>query len=601
MYAGPVEFHLISTQGKGEWVDRPELAEVERLIESGLYDILYAEDLGRMIRGGEAYALCKLAVRHGVRVIAPQDDIDTALPDWEEAVLDRCREHVGHNIRVSKRIKSRLMRKFESNTGSAGRLIAGYTCPPGCKAYAKWERVDTATPIYKECFRLLRATRSYQAVRDYLNDVGFPLGKYSRGPKWTAKMVRRVLGNPVLKGMPQRGKMHTVKNHDGHRVSVLNPAGPTFINCLHLIHVDSAEFDEVNAMMAAKNAHLGRKKVNGRDPLAGRSRKNSRFPGQHAECEYCHHAFTWGGNGLKWSLMCSGSRARKCWNAIAIRGSLAAEKLNEILVKEFYKLDGFDAQFRELVERAAADAGGDLDRRWADWKRRHAQCLTEKNNFLQAIRLHGPQPMYDQQLEDIKGTEAGLARERAELERRAKASPKVPDSLKDLRTRFEEQLAKVAVGSFEYARLMRVLVPEFRIHLVRLIDGGHLLPRATATVVFANIATDFDLIPGAVPLLTKTFTFDLFTPPQRERIRPEVVRLVAEGWNQREIARMLPEPVTQPAVSEAVLLDRLMKDRGLTTPYEIVTEPPPDYTKLRRHLNKDYRFTPLEDGGQLSP
>ena len=52
--------------------------------------------------------------------------------------------------------------------------------------------------------------------------------------------------------------------------------------------------------------------------------------------------------------------------------------------------------------------------------------------------------------------------------------------------------------------------------------------------------------------------------------------------------------MTQPAVSKALALDRLMREQGLDTPYEIVTEPPADYPKLRRHLNPKYRFEPVD-------
>jgi hypothetical protein len=47
-------------------------------------------------------------------------------------------------------------------------------------------------------------------------------------------------------------------------------------------------------------------------------------------------------------------------------------------------------------------------------------------------------------------------------------------------------------------------------------------------------------------------------------------------------------------VQNALALDRLMQQMGLMTPYQLVTEPPADYAKLRRHRNAKYRFTPLD-------
>jgi hypothetical protein len=272
MYGGPVEYKVIATKGKGEWIDRPELAEIERLIESRLYDVLYAEDIGRMIRGGEAYALCKLAVKHGVRVIVPHDDIDTADPDWEENALNACSEHTAHNARVSMRIKKKLMNRFLKNIGAVGKLIAGYTAPEGAKSYADWSKVDSATPIYREAFRKLGLTLSYRVVSDYFIDVQFPLGKYCKRKKWTPQLARQVMKNTLLKGFPQRGRMHTVKNPDGHRVSVKNPAGPRYVECQHLAHVDPERFDEVIGLAEAKYANRACKLVNGRNPLEGKKR-----------------------------------------------------------------------------------------------------------------------------------------------------------------------------------------------------------------------------------------------------------------------------------------------------------------------------------------
>ena len=71
MYDGPVDYRTITTKGKGERLDRPELAEIEAMIRSGELDLLVAEDLGRIVRGTETAWLCGIANDHGTRVIAP--------------------------------------------------------------------------------------------------------------------------------------------------------------------------------------------------------------------------------------------------------------------------------------------------------------------------------------------------------------------------------------------------------------------------------------------------------------------------------------------------------------------------------------------------
>ncbi len=64
-YDGASEFRTIATKGKGERLDRPELAEIETMLRSRELDVLVVEDIGRLVRGVEAARLCGIAVDHG--------------------------------------------------------------------------------------------------------------------------------------------------------------------------------------------------------------------------------------------------------------------------------------------------------------------------------------------------------------------------------------------------------------------------------------------------------------------------------------------------------------------------------------------------------
>jgi hypothetical protein len=58
--------------------------------------------------------------------------------------------------------------------------------------------------------------------------------------------------------------------------------------------------------------------------------------------------------------------------------------------------------------------------------------------------------------------------------------------------------------------------------LVRLCDGGGLLPRAYVRLTLDGIVPDARLVPGLDGLLRREATLDLFDAPQRERITPTV-------------------------------------------------------------------------------
>ncbi|HEV3386491.1 MAG TPA: recombinase family protein [Gemmata sp.] len=49
-YSGPVEFIIIQGRGKGEYLERKELADAEAAVESCKFDLVIMEDIGRICR-----------------------------------------------------------------------------------------------------------------------------------------------------------------------------------------------------------------------------------------------------------------------------------------------------------------------------------------------------------------------------------------------------------------------------------------------------------------------------------------------------------------------------------------------------------------------
>lgn len=592
-YDGPVDYRVIATKGKGERLDRPEVAAIEAMLRGGDLDVLVAEDIGRIVRGIDVGRICGVAVDHGTRVLAPNDGIDTADDSWEEDVISACRDHVGHNAHTSKRIKHKKMNRFKKFGGATPCAIFGYVKPPGAATYDDWRKDEAAAEVLAGWLELLRETLNCTAVADWLNRRGVPVGPHSRRRTWDGAMVRRITRNPILKGMPGRGFRHTVKHHEtGKRVSVRNPQGPVFRACPNLAHWDAAEFDDLNARLDEANRGSGRKRVDGVDPLSRVPRKRTRFPGQHAACWYCGRQAVWGGNGMAGNLMCNGARQWRCWDSIGFSGAAASAAVAAAVESELAGLEGFEGQFRELLERAGREGDAGVARERADLDREEAAAAIEEGNVMAALAAYGPRPLIEQKLAGLEAGSRARARRRAALQVRERRAPKLPGSGAELRAALEAKFRGLARESYEFGDLLRRIVPEFHVYLVRLIDGGHLLPRARMRLDLAGLVMDEGQSPEFGRLLTRVRTVDLFEPPQRERIRVAAVGLTSEGLDQRQVAARLE--VTQPAVGAALGLDRRMRERGLETPYEVVTEPPGDYAKLRRQRNPKYRFEPVE-------
>ncbi len=595
LYDGPVEFRVIATKGKGERLDRPELDEIESAYKSGDYDVFVFDDLSRLIRGGEAARLLGIGVDNGTRSICIDDGIDTIDETWEEDALNACSENVAHNQRTSKRIKQKLMNRFKKSGATAKHPIHGYIVPEGAKSYDDWLKDETAAEHIHEGARILRRTLNGEDVADYFRHHQVPVGPCASNNDWNGKMVLRFYRNPILKGLPQRGNMATVKHHgSGKRSPKKNPKGPTYYEAPHLAFFEPAEFDDLLAMLAERNARYQRKKVNGVDPRANISRKRSRFPGQHARCWYCGRTFNWGGNGIVGHLTCSGSSNYLCWNSIHIDGRFVVDRVRAAITEVLYQLEGFDDQFRQILEEVQLRSENNPSAQLKQIEAEVAQVAREKENLLAAIKNYGPREMIVNEIEAIESRERDLARRRYLIEKAVKKPLLLPKSVADLRASLEAQFQPLNVESFEFGALLRQIVPEFHVYLVRLIDGGHPMPRARMKLAFSGIAADIARVPLLDEMLTRVVTVDLFEAPQRERIREASVLLEAAGRQQRQIAAEVPEQPTQTAVFNALALQRKMVSLGLASPYVFLPEPPADYLKFRRPKNRKYRFTPLE-------
>lgn len=593
IYDGLCNFHTICTTGKGERLDRPELAEVEAGICSGAYDLIVMEDVGRMVRGTAAVAIWGMAVDKGIRCIAPHDGCDTYNPTWEVDLISACKDHVSHCEHTSRRIKNKQMNRFRSKGGAIPQTVSGYIKPEGAKFYSELRKDENVSPFFKEGLVILRRTRSWTAVAEYFNRYQVPLGPHCRRTTWDGAMVRRLYHNPILKGRPQRGEKHSVKiNETGRRISVVNPDGPIYRDEPHLAHFDAVELDTVLAEVDAAHAALGRPK----DPTDGRvrnNRKRTRFPGQCATCLYCGRELVWGGNGIQDHLMCNGSRDYQCWASRGVSGTIAAERVLEAIINELAQLEGFNDQFAEIVRQAQAEWEHDRSG-WQDLQAAETKLQQDRDRLKHSILQTGPHEFLHEMLVELESRERELARRREMLDKHMQQRPQIPSTVAELRSQFEEVARDLVSHSFEFGDLLRSMVTEFHVYYVRLIDGQQLFPRAKVTLSLGAIVRDIDRTPSLQEFLTREVTIDLFKTPTREEIREEAVRQVAAGTKPRDIAASLKTYLA--TVQHALKLDRMMRDRGLTSPYELVTEPPPaaGNKKMKRCRNEKYSFKPRE-------
>jgi site-specific DNA recombinase len=598
----PYKLYMIASQGSGERLDRKEYKRAKRLIKKRRYDLVLTEDLARITRRVDVLLFCEDCEDAETRLIAINDHVDTGRDDWRLHSFFATFRHETYNRDTARRIRRSLRNRFAGG-GVFQCTIYGYLKPPGAKSEADVTKDPAAEPVYEEWFRRLEDDATFSEIADWLNDTGVPTGPYCRSKSWTCQMVGRITRNPILKGMRIRNqKMSRRINRTGRRRSVNAPLEERLErDCPHLAFIQPERYDRVLRLVNAKNAKY-RAGKGGSDPRKDRPKKRTRWPGQHLDCGICGRPLRYGAHGQNDHLFCAGAYEYRCWQAISVDGPKAARKLAEAIRQEITTLPGFDPALLSALENELAQSAGSRAARIGELDRAEQTARRQQQNILNALREAGPLASLLEDLKSLEADLAGIAEQRDELAESSCEKLVLP-SMDDIKSHLLPAFDKLALESPQFARYIRRLVPRIVVHPVRLCDGGHIGLRAHFTLHLVNALPFGRRVKSVLESLQRRIVVDLFDPPQREAYRLRVMELKAQlvdgrRMTEREIATALG--ITQPAVQQAVALVRKMSYLDVSDPYVPLTEPPADYTKLRRHKHPRYCFEPLR-GPESAP
>src|SRR5687767_12948204 len=83
----PFELTVLEGRASGELLDRAEFLQLCDEVATRRYDGVIAEDLGRIVRRMHAHLFCEDCVDFDTRVIAINDNVDTARSGWQDASI----------------------------------------------------------------------------------------------------------------------------------------------------------------------------------------------------------------------------------------------------------------------------------------------------------------------------------------------------------------------------------------------------------------------------------------------------------------------------------------------------------------------------------
>lgn len=596
----PVDVTVVAGSGSGECLERAEYLRTMDLVESGHFDLVLTEDLGRIVRRIHAHLFCELCVDHGVRLIALNDHIDT----WESGWQDRSIFSAWHHERSNRDTSDRIKRTHRSRFTQGHCLslpIFGYRKQPGAKSDADLEKIPDAAPIYKEWFERLEKGEHYSEIADWLNANNVSPGPYARKPKWDGTMVGAVSHNILLKGYRYRNKRKTARNNTSGRYKSqkADPKDLLLRHVPHLAFFEEAYYDRVIADVDARNAIYRRNGKDKRnwDPCQNRPKKRTRFPGQTIYCGVCGRLYVFGGHGQKDHLMCDGARGYKCWNGITVDGPLATAKIADAVFAEIQALEDFDTAFLGMVNDDARRLDASRNHRLQEIRRELHAVRQEIENLMTFIRGGDSSDHVRRELHCLEeDREKPLVREQEKLNRMPRHVIELPSAV-EIKATAGEAFRDLAMDSFEYAKRMRMVTGKIYVYPFRLCEGRPLVLRAKLRLALANLLPDEGLREVLQRPLERVLRIDLFNAPQRvafcEKVSSARQEVDASGRKRRERDVAASLGITVAAAQRAAALDRLMKQQGLPDPYVRLLEPPSDYPKLRRHHHPRYRFESL--------
>jgi site-specific DNA recombinase len=591
----PYQLTMIASQGSGELLDRKELRQAEELVESGRQDLVLAEDLGRISRRIYAASFCELCEDFNTRLVAINDHVDTAKEDWRLHSFFATFRHESYNRDTAKRIRRTSRNRFLQG-GMVQTVIFCYCKPPGMKTDEQLEKIPDMAPFVEGMVERLEKDWTYSEVADWLNNNNVPLGKWCRTKKWTGAMVRRIVFNPILKGVREHNRKVAKRvNETGRRKSVNAPPEELLErSCPHLAFIESARYDRLIAKLREKNAHYAVGRRRRVDPRLGRPKKRTIWPGQHVTCGVCGRPFVYGGHGRTKYLICSGARFYQCWNGATFDAIAASAKMATAIFDTIAAIPDFDPAFVEMVHQQSSHLDDSRCKEIHELERRLLKNDRELDNLMASLKDLGGSARI---IEEIKSLESERKRTDYKLQelRSLPTTEIVLPSAKEITLLGRQAFQDLAHESHEFAKLMKKLIPTINVKPVRCIDQANVHLRAFFDLSLAKLITDRRVMDAVEPLLRRELVVDLFDPPQRVAYRQQVIHMRAAGMTERAVAKQLG--LTTTATQRAAKLNRLMVSLGINDPYVLVTEPDPRNTKLRRHLHPRYRFEPLPGFG----
>jgi DNA invertase Pin-like site-specific DNA recombinase len=612
IYTDPMEIKQFGEQGSGMLTERESILEALEEIKTGMWDLVITEDISRPYRNPEyQIAFVHTCVDHDTRLIAVGDNLDTADENWQAALSMAVARHSMHGPDTIRRVKRTATYSFHRG-GMTLKVKYGYRKLTKEEAASgqfspkdlRITKVADCTPIIMEMRRRVMNGATYVAVAEWLTAEEISPWTYVTTKKWTGKLVRELLRDPILSGMRTfRDVVHKIVLKTGKHKRRPNPEGPETDFVAELAHMTREEQEALWDVMDARGEGFGPAK--GRDnPLYNRARSKSLFPAQLARCGICGGLMY---RSLNDQLRCQHSNKRlgeTCWNHLQVHCCQARDKILPWLLLQLKRFPD--------IQKALLDAA------WLEYQYENRKLTSTLKAIDKRITNLTCQARNITTAIEEGGKIKSLVIRLKELERQIKAAEKEHEATivsqqvgvhyatrDEMAKHLDQAVLDLARTSFEFADLMRRVFIKFDIIPVQDLTTGQVHPRAKLVVRLANLARrgTAGQVGTTEPADLET-TIDLFDSPVHIKHMPTCVQMKREHpeLSLKKIAFKLKNDsklqISYMTVKRAFDYFREMERQGLTDPYRVLETKPEYASRWKRRKTATVELPQMPDAGE---
>ena len=598
-YEGEYSLKMISGQGSGENLIRQEYHQAIELVESEKFDLVIAEDLGRISRRIHAQLFCELCEDTNTRLIAINDSVDTGVENWRMSASFATIRHEFYNDDTARRIRRSLRSRFQNGT-ILGTLPYGIIRPKGVEKDTDLVKDPGAQDIYDEMFRLLNTGASYSEVADWLNSKNVPTSSHARSKKWTCALLSALIHNPIIAGKRIRNRKISKRvNKTGKHISVLaDPSMTLYREVPHLAFIDWEQWKNLVKKLDQKNAPFRRKGKNGVDTRKGVPKKRTRWPGQHVTCGICGRGYFYGGHGQRDYMMCSGAKSYQCWNGVTFHAPSAAVKMVSAILAELENIPDFTEAMEQQLKEAFLVSQSNKEKNCQELEKQKSELQRRLDNVTYSIReFGGSRELHSQVLE--------LEKQMDNVQEKLQDEMDQPDILwkipkvSEIRDKIKDAFMKLTIESHEFGRILHDLIPHLDVFPFQMVQGGKPVLQAKIILDLSCFYPHKDSLQGFHGILRREIRVDLYDLPDKVKWIEKISEYLPSGKSLKFIGKTLGIP--DYLVSRTKSLLQKMNDLGISNPYVELTEPPENFKKMRRHLHPRYCFNPINRGNSIHP